>query len=217
MLDFIRQWSVNIVALVLFTVIIEILLPSGKMKKHVGLVTGTVLIISIITPLVGAFDKDFDFTKLQTTNSNSFDKLKIEKDSKYLEETQMKQIVEVYRKKIISQIEDNAKEIKGVKEVKADIIFNEDYNSSDFGTIKRAYLEVSTVGDSSSKVGDSSSISTQTVEAVEKITVGSKAKLDEPDKANEDMDPALKRELEQKIATVFGVENRDVIVSKLKR
>lgn len=302
MLDFIQQWSVNIVALVLFTVIIEILLPSGKMKKHVGLVTGTVLIIAIITPLAGALDKDFDFGKIHAANSNTFDKLQIEKDSKHLEEMQMKQIVEVYRQKIISQMEDLAKETDGVKDAKADIIFNEDYNSSDFGTIKRAYLEIETVrdsssnlGDSSSKVGDSSSISTEPVRKIERIKVGDTPKggkksgkgtgkesaddevrfkeddesdqddrskyEDEKanrndeirygdDKANrddkaaqydeagyendkaaqgnqgnqgrfdekeDDIDPALKKKIQQKIAEVFGMDYKDVIVSKMKR
>lgn len=295
MLDFIQQWSVNIVALVLFTVIIEILLPSGKMKKHVGLVTGTVLIIAIITPLAGALDKDFDFGKIHAANSNTFDKLQIEKDSKHLEEMQMKQIVEVYRQKIISQMEDLAKETDGVKDAKADIIFNEDYNSSDFGTIKRAYLEIETVRDSSSKVGDSSSISTEPVRKIERIKVGDTPKggkksgkgtgkesaddevrfkeddesdqddrskyEDEKanrndeirygdDKANrddkaaqydeagyendkaaqgnqgnqgrfdekeDDIDPALKKKIQQKIAEVFGMDYKDVIVSKMKR
>lgn len=215
MLDFIRQWSVNIVALVLFTVIIEILLPSGKMKKHVGLVTGTVLIITIITPLAGVLNKDFDFTKLHTSSSNSFDRLQIEKNSEYLEKMQMKQIVEVYRNKIISQMEDMAKEIKGVKEAKADIIFNEDYNSPDFGVIKRAYIEIKTVGDSSSKVGDSSSISTEPVRTVE-VKVGNSAKGGKRNEEDEDVEPALKKKLEQKIADVFGMEHRDVIISKLK-
>jgi len=262
MLDFIRQWSVNIVALALFIFIAEILLPSGKLKKHAGLVTGTVLIISIITPLAGALDKDFDFEKVHTANSATFDRMQIEKDSKYLEKMQMEQIVEVYRKKIISQMEDLVKEIEGVKDARADIIFNEDYNSPDFGIIRRAYIEVETVGDSSSglrngsfgnapsdtedsslktgessistgptetgdsfsKPGDSSSISTEPirkVEKIEKIEIGGGAKNGGKDKSddflNDDIDPALKNKIEQKIAEAFGLDKKDVIVSKMKR
>ena len=129
MVDFIRQWIVNIVTLVLFIVLIEMLLPSGKMKKYAGLVTGTILIIAIISPLLGLFGKNFDFAALQTMSSNTLDKLQVEKDSKLLEKKQMEQIVEVYRTKIIEQLEENAKEVEGVGQVKADVIFNEDYQS----------------------------------------------------------------------------------------
>ncbi len=142
MIEFVKQWVINIVALVLFIVMFEMLLPNGKMKKYINLVTGTILIIAIISPLTGLLGKNTDITAIQVLNSNNLERLEVEKESKVLEEEQMKQIVDVYRDKIIEQLEQNAEEVKGVKQAYADVIFNEDYNSKNFGEIKRAYIEI---------------------------------------------------------------------------
>ena len=227
MVDFIRQWIVNIVTLVLFIVLIEMLLPSGKMKKYAGLVTGTILIIAIISPLLGLFGKNFDFAALQTMSSNTLDKLQVEKDSKLLEKKQMEQIVEVYRKKIIEQLEENAKEVEGVGQVKADVIFNEDYQSKGFGEIKRAYLEVTPAvskgdGSGGANKGDGSartdegdgSIKMDAVAGVERVKIGNGGKLEE---SGESVDPVLRKRLEERISKVFGVESEDIVISQKTR
>lgn len=218
MIDFTKQWVINIVTLVLFIVMFEMLLPTGKMKKYVGLVTGTILIIAIITPLVGLLDKKVDFTALQTSNNMVLDRLQVEKESKLLEEVQMKQIVEVYRQKIIEQLEQNAKEVDGVKQAKADIIFNEDYNSKTFGEIKRAYLEITTTEtdterDGSSIEGDGSA-EVKAVVKVEPVIVGQVKKAQVTD---ENCDPVLKKRLEERIGQVFGVKSENIIISQMKR
>ena len=243
-MDFIKQWVIQIVALVLFIVMVEMLLPTGKMKKYVGLVTGTILIISIISPLIPLLGKNYDFTAIQTTNSNAFDKLQVGKDSKLLEDEQMKQIVEVYRKKIIEQLEQNAKEIDGVDQVKADIIFNEDFNSETFGEIKRAYLEITTIdktpgaagtgseqGDKDISVqrkaaeegakgqeegeaearGGSEAPKVDVVAKVEQVAVG---KANQPQVSDESCDPIIKKNLEERIVQVFGIDGENIIISR---
>lgn len=246
-MDFIKQWVIQIVTLVLFIVMVEMLLPTGKMKKYVGLVTGTILIISIISPLIPLLGKNYDFTAIQTSSSNAFDKLQVGKDSKLLEDEQMKQIVEVYRKKIIEQLEQNAKEIDGVDQVKADIIFNEDFNSETFGEIKRAYLEITTMDKAPSAAGTGNEqgdkdISVQRKEAeegtkgvkgqgegeaeagggseapkvdvvakVEQVAVG---KVNQPQVSDESCDPIIKKNLEERIVQVFGIDKENIIISR---
>lgn len=240
MIDFIKQWVINIIVLVLFIVMFEMLLPSGKMKKVVGLVTGTILIIAIISPLVNLLGQKVDFTALQTSNSNVLDRMQVEKESKLLEEEQMKQIVEVYRLKIIEQMEQNAEEVDGVKQAKADIIFNEDYKSKTFGEIKRAYLEitlaegaegnygdvssgvVNRVGSSGDPKGDVSSEDTErdgsgevkAVSRVEQVKVGTVKKSQ---MSYENCNPVLKKRLEEKIGQVFGINSENIVISQMKR
>jgi len=203
MIGFIRDWILNIVTLVLFIVLVEMLVPTGKMKKYVSLITGIVLVIAIISPFLEIFGSKFELTDLQTANSNFLDRKEIEKDGKILEEEQMKQITDVYRKKLISQIEDGAKSVEGITGAKADIIINEDYNSGDFGEIKRVYLEVSQDGKGSS---------IKPVAEIEKVKVGDDESV--PHEAAKP-DPALVKKLEEKLAGLFNL-NRDNIVISLQ-
>jgi stage III sporulation protein AF len=245
MIEFTKQWVINIVALVLFIVMFEMLLPTGKMKKYINLITGTILIIAIISPLTGFLGKNADLTALQVSNSNNLDRLQVEKESKILEKEQMKQIVDVYRTKIIEQLEQNAEEVEGIKRAYADVIFNEDYNSKNFGEIKRAYIEIipesesanDNKGGSSSKAaaGDSSSqaaigdSSTQEAISVDSVSVegdsslkpvGQVRKVNIGDKTDtggilENCDPSIKKKLEERINGVFGISSDNIVISQV--
>jgi stage III sporulation protein AF len=234
MIEFVKQWVINIVALVLFIVMFEMLLPTGKMKKYINLVTGTILIIAIISPLTGFLGKNADITALQVSNSNNLDKLQMENESKVLEKEQMKQIVDVYRDKIIEELEQNAEEVKGVKQAYADVIFNEDYNSPNFGEIKRAYIEIVPEATSTKvKKGDTylkaaaadtttekgitiegvdEGSSVKPVGQIRKVNVGKTA--DTPEMI-EKCDPAIKKKLEDRISDVFGINSDNIVISQI--
>ena len=204
MIGFIKEWVLNIVTLVLFIVIIEMLVPSGRMKKYAGLVTGFVLIIAIINPFVGLLGGKVNLTDSLTANSGFIDRAEIRKDSSLLEEQQMKQIVEVYRKKIIGQLEQSALDTKGVTGAKADVIINEDYNSENFGEIKRAFLQIEVNGD---KEG------IRPVSKVEKVRIDAEADTPEP---LGKPDPALVKLLEDRISSLYGVDRSNIVISDMK-
>lgn len=217
MLDYIKQWIINIVALVLFIVILEMLLPKGKMRKYAGLVTGAILVIAIINPLLGLLGKKFDFTAAQAVSGNMLGKTQIVNDSGLLKKEQMAQIVEVYRLNIIEQIEYNAKEVEGVKDAKADIIFNEDYDSPAFGEIKRVYLEI-TAGGMEGSNGQQDGMDLDGREngnKVEKVKIGKigNTAASEKKPVSEDIDPETRKMLEDRISRVFGVNRENIIIS----
>jgi stage III sporulation protein AF len=204
MIDFIKDWVLNIVTLVIFIIIIEMLVPSGRMKKYAGLVTGFVLIIAIINPFLGLLGGKVNLTDSLSADSAFLDRAELKKNSSLLEEQQMKQIVEVYRKKIIGQLERSAMDTKGVTKAKADVIINEDYNSENFGEIKRAYLEI---GVDAQRDGISPAIK------VEKVRTGDGA---EPADTGWKADPAIVGQLEDRISSLYGVDRGNIVISGMK-
>ena len=204
MVGFIKDWVLNIVTLVLFIVLIEMLMPSGRMKKYAGLVTGFVLIIAIINPFLGLLGGKVDLTASLAADSGFIDREELKKDSAVLEEQQMKQIVEVYRKKIIGQLEQSALDTKGVSEAKADVIINEDYGSDSFGEIKRAYLEIGTDG---GKNGTEPAIKVGKIR-----TDAGEGTAGTADR----QDPEIVRRLEERISSLYGVDRSNIIISGIK-
>ena len=203
MIAFLKEWVLNIVTLVVFLVLLEILVPTGKIKKLISLVSGFVLIIAIINPLFRLFDKGIDLREFEVSDSNFIDKKEIEENSKILKDEQMKQIVGVYRKKIIKQLEDAAMEVKGAGEVKADVIINEDYKSEKVGEIKRVYLYLKPSGTDSGA---------SPVVKVEKIEIGGKRELGDKGPG---VDSEVRNLLESKINRLLGVKNEDIVISVL--
>lgn len=205
MISFMKDWVLNIAALVMFIVIVEMLMPSGKMKKYLSLVTGFVLIIAIINPFLKFIGSGAKLEDIQISNSNFIDKYEIEKNSSILKDEQNKQIIEVYRKKLIKQLEDNLSKNKDVAGVKGDVIINEDYNSENFGEILRVYAEITT---------DEGNNGVRPVAKVEKIEIGNK---DSKSNSSINMGSALKKQLEDRVTALFGIDRENIVISRIAR
>jgi len=202
MIEFLKGWVLNIVILTMFIVLLEILIPSGKIKKFVDIVSGLIIIIAVISPFVGLLSKDLNLKELQIASSNFIDRKEIEANSKVLNEQHIKQITEVYRKKIVKQLEDNTKEIKGVADVKADVLIDQNYESPSFGEIKRVYLNL--------KLGGKEE-GVKSVIRVDKVEIGRKSTIISKDGG--EIDEEIKQAIETKITRMLGVENEDIIIS----
>lgn len=203
MIDQLRIWVINIVTLTIIIVLLEILVPKGKIKKFVNLASGFILIIAIINPMVGVIREGFDFKEIQTSSSNLIDKKDIEYSGKILKEAQMKQIVSTYRNKLIKQLEDSTKEIKGIEQVSADVIINEDYNSEHFGEIKRIILNI--------KTSDKPSDIKQVVK-VERIEI---SKEDKPETGNKQLDKEVRSQIENKLSKMFEMKREDIVINSM--
>lgn len=143
MLEFLRSWIINIVTISIILILFEIIVPSGKIKKIITLVSGFVLLIAVINPFLSLKNQGFDKLS-ETAMSDSFyiDRKEVETSSKLLEETQMKQITEVYKKKLAARVEEETNKIEGVTCKKAEIEINEDNKSEKFGEITKITVEL---------------------------------------------------------------------------
>lgn len=203
-MELLKDWISNIVTLVIFIVLIEMLLPSGNLKKFVSLVSGFIIMLAIIQPLLGMVKGELQLKEFQAANSNFIDQKTIAANSKILEEKQMKQITETYRKKVIRQIEDSTLQVKGITSAQADVMINEDYNSPQFGEIRRILLTVET-GDATSGI--------KPVTRVEKVQVNGEEKA----APQENVDPKLHKDVEDKLSRVFGIDKDNIVVSTLNQ
>lgn len=208
---FLKEWILNIVTLSVFIIFIEILIPSGKIKKTVNLVTGFILVIAIINPVLGLLKMDVDLEEFQIEAGNFIDSKEISINSDVLKENQIRLMAEVYREKVIDQFESLAKKFDKVKEVKADVIINEDYNSENFGEVERVYLHLNV---------DEEKKEIRPVLSVEKIKIGKDGNLEEKDSNEKETppdktDPEIEKQLKEKIHELFKIEKENIIISFL--
>jgi len=207
LIEFIRSWILNIIIIATMIVLIEILIPSGKMKKYINMVSGIIMIIAVINPLTGLFNKEVNLKEFQILGSNYIDKKEIEKNSEMLERQQMEQIVEVYRQKIIRHIEEMVMTIEGVNKAEADVIINEDYTSKNFGEVKRAYIYLYMEKDSTA---------VKPVKEIKKVQVGDDFTEEEPDEdknETDEIDNDIVDRIQKQINSVLGVKTEDIIIS----
>lgn len=205
MIEFLKNWILNIVILVVLIVILEMLIPTGKIKKVVNLVSGFVLIIAIVNPFLAFTDREINLADFQISGSNFLDKREIEQNSKILEERQIEQIADIYRKKILSQIEEAVEKTDGISNAEADIIINEDYNSKDFGTVKRIYVYIGIEDDSEKE--DSINI--------DKVKINSIGK-NNTDETDEKINNTLIKKVKDKIERLFEIDRQNIVISLIE-
>ncbi len=206
MIDFLKNWSLNIVTVVLFIVVLEMLLPSGKMKKMVNLVSGLILVIVLINPVLGLLEKGVDLKAYQMANSNFIDKKEIMVNSEVLKEEQTRQITNVYRNKVIGQLESMVKEVKGVFDVKADVIINEDYSSENFGEVKKVYLTLE-LGSNDDKKG------VKPVKKIDKVKIETKKTGESNENSEKGIDKGLRAHIEDKIEKLLNIHKENILIS----
>lgn len=207
MMEFLKEWCLNIATFVIFIVLLEMLLPSGRMKKMINLVSGLVLVIALINPVLGLLQKGVDLKAYQMSNSNFIDKKEIMASSQVLKEEQIKQITNLYRNKIINQLEDLIKDIKGISDVKADVIINEDYSDEKFGEIKRVYLELK-LGE-----GKEKSKTIEPVKSIDKIVIGKGKSLETKEVSDKNIDSELKKQIVGMIENLLNIQKENIIIS----
>ena len=226
MIEFLRGWAINIVTLVIFIVLLEILVPSGRMKKYINLISGFLIMITLITPILKFIEKESDLKGLELFETININKMDIDKKSKVLSKSQSEQVIEVYRQKIISQLESYAAQNDEIESVKADVIVDEDLNSEKYGEIKRVYLSLNT------KDEEDAAQSVSMIPKVEKIQVGPGSGISianihqtnkrsaKTDKAvtnnavtNNAVDSKLDTHLKDKINELLGVKKEDIIIT----
>jgi stage III sporulation protein AF len=201
MISFLKNWALSIVTLVLFLLMIEIMMPSGNTKKFVNLVAGFILLLAIIRPIAEVFISDFSISETFYADSNFLDRAEITGRSRILEEEQRTQVLKLYREKLINRIEQAVLEVGGIKKAKVDLIINEDYESGNFGEVKRVYVEL-TNGANEADKNDKAGIK------IERITVGERRQT-----ADDDISPGVIDQIKKKVGRITNVDEDDVVIT----
>ena len=142
MVDFLKEWIKNIVILIIFITMLELLLPNSSMKKYVNMIVGLLLIIVILNPLVVIVNKDIDIENEVFKTSVEMDKNAVYLTHSNLEKTQENQMIQVYKKKIEQHIKERVLHNNpvGIKSVYMEI--DEDQTSDNFGNIQKLKIEL---------------------------------------------------------------------------
>lgn len=202
MITLVREWVISIVILTLFLLIIDILLPSGRIRRVVNLAAGVLVVITIIKPIASMAVPNFSFEGMFVTDSNNLMEQDIENMVGYINEDNLSNTVNVYREKILGTINRQLDAMKGFSVISTDIIINEDINGDDFGEIYRVFIEIS-LDNSESNDGEDINVDIDMVK-VESIDSSNKMHLVKDNK--------LVEEIKMEISVLLKIPMESIIV-----
>ena len=151
MISFLKEWVFNLAAMGIFLILIDILAPAGKSKKVISLVSGFILILTIIQPFFNWFRSNINFGEIYDQNNNYIEAIMATAETSgansaqsfsaiELKERQNKQIINIYSQKLADNIRKIVMEVENFQKVDVDLIINEDYSSWNYGEIKKIYI-----------------------------------------------------------------------------
>jgi len=130
-MDWLRQYSLNIVVVLVFSAFVALVLPGGKYKEYIKLVTGIIVILIIISPAAELINYH-SYEGLLKQAQLELDMKIAGKEIYYHDASMVKAIIELYSEDIKNQLGKNVRGY-GFRLEYANIIIDE--SEEDFGKI----------------------------------------------------------------------------------
>lgn len=177
MIEFFKQWLTTVVVTVMFIVLVDMILPENNLKKYTKLVTGLIVIVTILTPVFKLFDKN---ENIETYINQYADKISSQEYVDVNGDAQKKfenETVKVFKENLKKQIEQEIHSQTGKKYIVSKLEIDEEPNSMNFTDVKHIELKDE---------------SKSTIKPVEKIVISNSAKPRNEEKKDENVINLLK-------------------------
>jgi len=205
LIEFLKPWVINIVIIILFVIITDIVLPDGSMKRYVRVIIGIFVLLAIIQPFIHIKDIKYDFEKSYIETSIILDNKNLLDDKEVLGKYQKIKALEIYEKnltdKITAAISYKESISKNSIVVKLDI--NKDHQDSKFGTLNSVQVLIP------------KEEQTGNIEKIKKVEIGKEEKvLYKQEKEYNFNDKTSSDEIRDMLSKMLGI-NKDKVQVKL--
>ena len=135
-MEFMKSWITNITVVIIFTMLLDIIIPNNDMKKFAKVIMGLLIILVIIKPFLMVKDIGYQFQSTMT-QAEAF----IENSSKNGESVEVFQnnaALKLYKQKLSDKVVEIVKSRKELKNrnVRVNVDIENDINNNEFGIIK---------------------------------------------------------------------------------
>ena len=141
-LDALRVWVISLVSISVICSLAEKFAPEGSLNRYVKLVCGLVVAIVIIGPAVRFLGGDFKIPETAWSDYMTMSKAEMEKRIRRLEEQDAAQFLEIYRQSLVSDIKYRYQGEKDFMVTGVDLVLQEDFGSSGYGSVRELYIKV---------------------------------------------------------------------------
>lgn len=135
MIEWLKNWTNQIIVASIIAIILEMIIPEGNNKKYIKIIIGIYILFTIINPVVSGFTgNNINIENLEIEKYLSTDETKTVTSTQEFENNNSKLIKQAYIENIKTDIKTKLKQ-KGynVEDIKLNVEFNEDLKS--YGTI----------------------------------------------------------------------------------
>lgn len=212
MIEFLGNWTKNIVYVIIFVTFLEILLPNNSMRKYIRVVAGLFIIVVILTPITQLFDQN---VKIQDALSKFYvemEQIDIKNQKETLKEEQNEMTMKLYKEKIENQIKTQLEE--SIREIDVDVkvdVFTKP-KEENFSQIKKVGIYVD------KKKSQENENEEPFIEPIKRVEIGSNDR--KSIKKEQEVETTISSEQERKIKEIildfYNVPLENISINKQK-
>ncbi|WP_161567207.1 stage III sporulation protein AF [Acidilutibacter cellobiosedens] len=207
-ISFLKDWAVNIVILFILISFLEIILPSGNMKRFLDMVIGILVIIAIMNPIIKLLNKNKDIDVDKSLLTSSVETMNISyKENDDLLAAQKEQVITAYKNKLKREIEEiiSSNTNYSVSDIKIEL--QEDEEREDYGNIKKIEMDIKEAKEEKKEEeGEKKNIK---IDDIEEITV---SKNQKPSSTNREI--IDNKDIKDVISENFNVPYENIVLYK---
>lgn len=197
------SWIKNIVVYMIINTIIMNLLGNKSYKKYVSIVSGMILVLIVISPLIKLMKLEANLDYFLQANDFAIESSNFKNDLSRMEQEQIDQIFVEYRDKIRQQVKELLLEQKVYLET-IKLTFNQDVGSATFGEILDMNITASI---ENSKAKDSNNLTIEEIE-ISHITIG-----EESESIEKPLLSPLEIDLKNRLSDFYNIEQGNINIS----
>lgn len=142
MIEFVRSWVIEIVGVIIFTTLFQIIIPSSSMKKYINMIIGLLIILVIMNPFIKILNDNIDIEKTMFANITEKNYKIKNTTNEDLVKLQQEQTINLYKEKIITEIKNLIETNTDYIVCDIDLEIEDDVNNKDFGKLKFIQIDI---------------------------------------------------------------------------
>lgn len=204
-MEYIYQWIKGIIFFLIFITIISNLLGKSDFKKYMGIITGMILILLVITPLLKLFRLDEKMDFFYDANLFWGNRKELSSQLEYMEENQSVAIIDAYKKEIEGQIE-AVLEQNDLYIVSIKLDLDEDSSSSTYCYLNKINL-VATYVASDNKKNEIEPVK------IEKIAINQKEDKEESEETTDEFLSPMEIHIKNILSDFYNMKSDNINIS----
>lgn len=203
-MDRVYEWIRNIVIYMILNTIIMNLLGNSSYKKYINIISGMILVLIVIAPLMDLMNLNDTLDFYLASNDLAVETSEFEFSLKQMEEAQMNEVFGEYKLKL----KENAKDLlteEGLYLKDFDIVFDKNEKSNTFGQIIQIEIDASMEGDLEEEVAE--------VFQINRIEINQIEISKEEENADKQPPSPLQIKLKNKLSDFYNIEPDNINIS----
>lgn len=138
----VKSWVVNIAAVAVLMIVLDLLMPEGRLRKFAQLLAGFVLMFVMINPVLNLLGKGVSASFAGWSDEAFLTSSQVRNTAEVLQRDRDRQILKLYRSMLLSDIQTRLESHEQVKKAEVDAVIYENAESEKYGQIRKLYIRL---------------------------------------------------------------------------